>query len=142
MALNRRAILSGLAAVLAEITEVKTVVRTLLDADMKIYATTVLPLIEVQEPDETEDRSLTSQRQIMFLDTVIRVWFVRWGADPNSTYETLVTKIRNKIGDHFTINETATGAWVTRVTGIEGAMPLYHFDMSIRVKYYLDEKSA
>lgn len=138
MELNRRDLLSNFATILDMISEVQTVVRSNAVLDISKYYTTDLPLIEIQEANETPDRELTSMRQLAFLDLVLRVYFVEWGEIPTATYETLIKKIRNQIGNNFNINNTASGAWVVGVGKVEGEMPLYHLDLDVRVKYYLD----
>ena len=139
MKLNRRDIGSNVASVLQALTEVKNVVRSNARLDISNYYETDLPLIEIKEAAETPDVELTSQRQMSFLDLTLRVYFVEWGEFPNSTYETLIKKIRNIIGNNFTLNETANGAWVVGVGEIQGAMPLYYLDLDCRVKYYLEQ---
>lgn len=140
--LNRRDALSNLATILATTTGITTVVRTYGDIDITKYSSTQLPLIEVQEPEETPDEEMTSMKQIAFLDLILKVWFVTWGMAPTSTYEDFVKAIRNKIGANFKLNDTATGCWVISVTKVEGEMPLFHFNISLRLKYYLDLTNA
>jgi len=142
MSLNRRSVLSNLASILATTSGITTVVRTYRDIDITKYASAGLPLLELQEPEEAPDEEMTSMMQIAFLDMKARVWFITWGETPTSTYEALVQAIRNKIGANFRLNETATGCWVINVTKVEGEMPLFHFDISLRLKYYLDLKNA
>jgi hypothetical protein len=137
MSLNRREVLSNLASILATTTGITTVVRTYRDIDIMKYASTALPLIELQEPDEAPDEEMTSMMQIAFLDMKARVWFITWGENPTSAYEALVQAVRNKIGANFKLNDTATGCWVVGVGKIEGEMPLFHFDLALRLKYYL-----
>lgn len=138
MELNRRDILSNFKTILDAISEVTTVVRSNSILDISNYYSTELPLIEIQEANEVPDKELTSMRQMAYLDLVLRVYFVEWGEVPNATYETLLKKIRNKIGDNFRVNDTANAAWVVGVGKIEGEVPLYHLDIDVRVKYYLD----
>ena len=139
MSLNKRDIFAALKTLLEEITEVKTVVRVFDPIDIKLRFTTELPLIEIQEPDETVDKSMTSRRSIMSLATQLRVFFVRWGDVPNNDYENLEKVIRNKIGDNFCIENTAIATFVTKVSKVAGPMPLYQFTIGLRMLYYINE---
>jgi len=140
--MNRRDALAALQSILSTIAEVKTVVRSYVPIDITSYAEAAFPLIELQEPDETPDSEMTSMRQIAFLEVATKVWFITWGENPTATYESLVKAIRNKIGANFNLNNTATGCWVINVTKVEGEMPLFHFDISLRLKYYLALQDA
>lgn len=140
---NRRDVLAQLKIVLATITEIKTVVRAYLEAefDIKQYAIAELPLVVVPEPAEETDEECTSQRSIMTLGTKLVIYFVDWAIDPDVTkYETLVKKIRDKIGANFNLNDTATEARVMSVSPVLGTMPVYNFVMELEMKYYLNEQ--
>lgn len=138
MLLNRRDIGSNVKTVLDAVSEVKTVVRTNARIDIANYYSSDLPLVEIMEADESPDVELTGRRQMSFLDLTLRVYFLEWGEFPNTTYETLIKKIRNAIGNNFNLNDTANGAWVVGVGEIQGTMPLYSLDIKVRVKYYLE----
>ena len=139
MALNRRTILANLKTVLSEITEVKTVVRSFVDLDIKKYSETELPLISIREPAESPDDELVSMRAMQNLELKLRIYFVYWDAFPLSSYETLTKAIRDKIGSNFTLNSSATKVLVTTVSEIRGEIPLYDFDIVVDIKYYLNQ---
>lgn len=138
---NRRDILANLKTALTAVTELKTVVRTYGGVDIGEYLETDLPLADIVEPEE-DPQDLTGQRQMIFIDTRVVVYFVHWGVAPNATYETLMKKIRNKIGDSFTLTETATGCWVVSVSKVTGNFPLFSFELGLKIKYYLEEKDT
>jgi len=140
--LNRRNILAGLETILKTITSVKAVVRSYMPVDIEQYATTSLPLIEIREPAESPDAEMTSRRQIVNMDTAIRVFFLSWAESPAVAYESLVKEIRNKVGVNFNVSGTATACWVVGVGQVNGEMPLYQFSMTLRVRYYLNEQDA
>jgi|GEM_PF-7033168 len=140
---NRRDVLAQLKIVLATITEIVTVVRAYLETefDIKQYAIADLPLIAIPEPAEETDEEMTSQRSVMLLGTKLIIYFVDWAIDPDVTkYETLVKKIRDKIGANFNLNDTATEARVMSVSPVLGTMPVYNFVMELEMKYYLNEQ--
>lgn len=141
MALNRRDILSGLATILATVTGIVTVVRSYGEEGIDItqYAEAELPLIDIIEPSEDNDEEMTARRSIQFLDTVLRVHFVDWNDDVQSTYETHIKNIRDKVGAGFKVNDSATACWVTDITRVLGEVPLWKIELSLRVKYYLDQ---
>ena len=138
MAQNRRSILAALATISHGVTAVNTVRRVHAPIDITQWAEAELPLVEIEEPAESADTELTNMRQMVFLDIKLTVWFVLWGESPTSTSEKLETDIRNAIGNNFTLNCTAVCAWVTNVAKVDGEMPLYHFEISVRLKYYLE----
>jgi ERCC4-related helicase len=152
MAFNRRDILSNLKTILEGVTGITTVVRSYgLNAvearanegmDISQYASTDLPLIDINEPMESADEELTSRRSVMFLETYLRVWFVDWNDQPQTTYETLMKRIRDAIGNNFTVNSTATACWVISVSAISGELPLFYYDIGLRLKYYLDQTAT
>jgi len=142
---NRRDVLAQLKIVLDEITEIKTVVRVYLEAEFDItqYAQADLPLIAIPEPAEETDEEMTSQRSLMALATKLVVYFIDWAVDPDATkYETLVKKIRDKIGANFTLNDKATEARVMSVSSVLGTMPIYNFVVGMEMKYYLNEAAT
>ena len=141
MSLNRRAAIAGIATILDEITNL-TVVRTYGDVDMSLYNEADLPLANVVEPAEDIFENESTQRSMMSIDTRVRVYFVTWGINPSATYESLVKAIRDKIGEHFTLDQTATKCQVESISGISGEMPLYYFDVTLEVRYHLNEKST
>jgi len=142
MALNRRALIAKLATTLGEITGLMTVVRTYADVDMTLYNEAELPLANVVEPAEEVFENESTQRSMMSLSLRVRIWFVTWGINPTSTYENLVKAIRDKIGEHFTLDQTATKCQVDSVSGISGEMPLYYFDVVLETRYHLNEKNT
>lgn len=142
MSQNRRDALAALATLIGAITEVKTVRRVSMPIDITQWAESELPLVEIREPDESAASELTNMRQLTSLNIVLRVWFVIWGEVPTTTYETLEKKIRNKIGDNFKLNDTVNGVWVTNISKVDGEMPLYHFDIILRLKLYLELQNA
>ncbi len=142
MALNRRALIAKLATTLGEITGLVTVVRTYADVDMTLYNEAELPLANIVEPAEEVFENESTQRSMMSLSLRVRIWFVTWGINPTSTYENLVKAIRDKIGEHFTLDQTATKCQVDGVSGISGEMPLYYFDVVLETRYHLNEKNT
>jgi thioester reductase-like protein len=142
MSQNRRTILSNLTTALGNVTGVTTVVRTITEIDITQYTESQLPLINVREPEENTEDEMTSMKSMMNLEILTTVFFIRWGMDPDSTYETLVKNIRNQIGANFTLNGSCTGTWVTDVSLVTGEMPLFRFDVILRCEYYLDLKST
>lgn len=138
MSQNRRTVLDAIYDKVDAVTVVKTVTRSLAVRDILNYNETDLPLVDLREPRETADVEMTSMRQIGFLDVILRVWFTHWGEDPSSTYETLMKDIRNKLGEDPTMGQCAVASWVTGVSNVEGEMPLFRFDISLRTKYHLN----
>lgn len=141
MSQNRRDILSNLATLLGAVTGVTTVVRSLREIDITQYNEAQLPLVNLIEPDEDSAGEMTSMRSLMGLNPMVSVFFIRWGEDPDSTYENLEKNIRDQIGDNFTINGTCSGAWVTSVSPVTGEMPLFRFDIEISCEYYANLKN-
>jgi hypothetical protein len=139
---NRRDVLAGLKTVLQEITTIKTVVRTYMSIDLLNYSQADLPLVEINEPEETPDPEMTSQREMMDMNLALKCWFLNWGENPTATYESLVKAIRDKIGSNFTLSCAAIECQVGSVSGLEGEMPLFSFKITLRIKYYLDMLSA
>jgi hypothetical protein len=140
---TRDAIFADIASLLGTLTTTfKTVIRTHTPLDISLYHSWNLPLVEVREPAEKEHTSLTSMRQEMELDSVLRVYFVQWGVTPDATYTAMVKAIRNLFGAHFTLDCTAVGAWITSVGPITGEMPLYTFEMNLQIRYYLDAQDV
>lgn len=141
---NRRAILSALETILKTVSGITTVVRSYGEEGIDItqYAEAELPLIDLNEPAEENDDEMTSRRSIQFMDTVLKVYFVDWNDAVQSTYETFVKNIRDKVGANFTVNQTATGCWVTDVSQVKGELPLWHIEFDLRVKYYLDQQAT
>lgn len=104
--------------------------------------------------------------ELLAYDNTLRKWWIRSAstivdisvmtitsgtgvgtADGNSVateslYETLVKKIRNKIGDNFTLNDKATEARIMSVSSVLGTMPIYNFVVEMEMKYYLDETAT
>ena len=150
--LNRRDILSSLKTILESVDGIITVVRSYginttktranEGIDITQYSSTDLPLIDMNEPPEPTDEESTARHSVMLLDIELRVWFVDWTDQPQSSYETLMKNIRNKIGDNFKVNNTATACWVTDISDIKGELPLFYYDITLRVKYYLDQRNA
>jgi hypothetical protein len=142
MALNRRDILSQLETILATTTGITTVVRSYGEEGIDItqYAEADLPLLEIIEPAEENDEEMTSRRSVQFLDTVLRVYFVDWNDDVQSTYETFVKNVRDKVGANFKVDNKATGCWIVDISRVLGELPLWHIEFDLRVKYYLDQQ--
>lgn len=138
MSQNRRTILDAIYDKLATVASVETVTRSLAVRDILNYNEAELPLVDIREPREVADVEMTSMRQIGFLDVILRVWFVCWGEDPSTTYESLMQDIRNELGEDPTMGQCAVASWVTGVSNVEGEMPLFRFDISLRTKYHLD----
>ena len=137
--------LQTLKIILEEISEVETVARTYFGTDFDItqYSTADLPIIVISEPAEETFEEMTSQRSMMSLTAKLMVYFVDWAIDPDATkYEDLVKKIRNKIGDNFTLNDTATECRVIGISIILGTMPVYSFLIDLETRYYLNEKNV
>ena len=140
---SRKNVLSQLAIVLAEVTQIKTVVRSLIqDFDITQYSQSQLPLVVVPEPLEETFDEMTDQRSVMELATILRVYFVFWGISPDAAYEALMTAIRNKLGNNFTLNSTAIICRVAGASIILGTMPVYDFTIRLEVKYYLTETNV
>lgn len=142
MAENRRDLLAQLETTLSTITEVKTVVRTLVDIDITNYNEAELPLIAIREPLETAAIEMTSFRAIQRLETKLKVFFVVWGENPTTAYETLIKKIRDKMGSNFKLDGKANKALVKDVSPVDGEMPVYFFLMDLDIRYYLDQKAT
>jgi len=139
MAENRRAILSALKTLLESVTGVTTVVRSYGELDVAQYQASDLPLIEIEEPSESTDEDSTGRRAIMLLEAKLKVWFVDWNDIPQSTYETLMKNIRDDVGSGFTVSGSAVACWITVVSPIKGELPVFNFEMSLRLKYYLNQ---
>lgn len=135
-------IMGALADIFSEVIGVTTVAPSYKDVDITNYNEADLPLAEIQEPDETPDVEATGMRQVMLLDVKIRIWFADWCEQPTLVYNGLLKAIRDEVGNNFTLNGTATACWVTEVSKVEGETPLYHFDITLRTKYYLNMKET
>ena len=137
---NRRTVLAKLAVKMAEVDEIKKVIRVYVkNFDLTQFTQAQLPLLAIIEPAEGTDDEMTSQRSLMDLATQFSVHFLHWGITPDPTYETLVKKIRDKVGANFDLDGVVTEARVSDLSVIGGEMPLYNFDMDLEMKYYLDE---
>jgi len=134
-------IMNAMADIFSEVIGVESVTRSYKEADMTAYNEADLPLVEIQEPFEAADVEATSQHQVMLLDVKIRIWFADWCEEPSYVYEGLLKAIRDTLGNNFNLNGTATACWVTEVTKVEGETPLYHFDLTLRTKYWLNQRS-
>lgn len=145
MSQTRRTILAALKLILEELapTYVTTVVRTYMELDITNYLTADLPLIEIQEPEESAETEMTSRRSIQNLEVTLRVWFFNWAEEPDEAiYETLMKQIRDKIGSEFKIDNTAIADWVGGITKLEGEMPVWNFSMGLILRYYLNQQST
>jgi len=145
MAHNRRAILAALKTKLEEIAEITTVVRTYLSTDFDItqYAQAELPLIVIPEPGEDTDQECTSQMSMMVLETNLKVYFLDWAIDPDETkFEALVKKIRDKIGNNFTLSGTAEECRVASISPVTGILPVYDFLIGLEMRYQVNELSV
>jgi len=137
---NRRTVLAKLAIKMAEVDEIKTVIRVYVkNFDLTQFLQAQLPLLAIIEPAEETDDEMTSQRSLMALATQFVIHFLHWGITPDPAYEILVKKIRDKVGANFDLDGLITEARVDSVSVISGAMPLYNFDMDLEMKYYLNE---
>jgi len=139
MAQNRRDVLAQLKTVLEEVTEVKTVVRHHGELDITQYSQADLPLIGMQEPAEGTEEEMTSMHSVANLDVVLKVWFLCWGINPTTTYGALMKMIRNKLGANFTVGERAVKVLVGGISKIEGEMPLFWFNITLDIQYYLNQ---
>lgn len=142
MADNRRDVLSGLETIIDEISEVTTVKRSYREINILNYKEEDLPLVNIFEPAEDTHQDMTSHRSIMLLNIMLRVWFVSWAEDSADAYETLMKKIRDKIGANFTLGGTVDAAWIDSVTSIEGEMPVYSYGISMQIRYYLNAQAT
>jgi len=137
---NRRTVLAKLAVKMAEVDEIKKVIRVYVkNFDLTQFTQAQLPLLAIIEPAEETDDEMTSQKSLMALATQFSIHFLHWGITPDSTYETLVKAIRDKVGANFDLDGVVTEARVSDLSVIGGEMPLYNFDMDLEMKYYLDE---
>lgn len=142
---DRRTVLSTLATKMGEIAEISTVVRAYLETDFDItqYAMSDLPLMVIPEPAEETEEEMTSQRTIMSLLVKEVIYFLDWAIDPDATlYETLIKKIRDKIGANFKLDGAATETRVMSVSSVLGTMPVYNFVIDLEVRYYLNEQAT
>lgn len=142
MASNRWEVLTELVTELTAVTGVTTVVRAYTDVDITQYLAADLPLIEVREPAEGNEAEMTGMRAMAYLEMKLKVWFVNWGENPTSTYDTLVKNIRDKIGGSFTLNCEATKCLVVGVSVIQGIMPVYFFEVELSLQYYLNQQAV
>jgi len=142
MAENRRSILSNLETALGNVSGVNTVLRFYTNLDVTQYTEAELPLIAVKEPGEENDTEMTGRRAMVSIDLMIRLYFVTWGINPTSTYETLVKNIRDEIGEDFHLNNKSVATWVTSVSDIDGDMPLYSVDIGLRCLYYQNQQAT
>jgi len=140
--MNRRISLAGLASVVAEIPEIITVVRTYKEIDITQYLAAELPLVEIREPEEVPVAELTGQRALQSLEVTLKVWFVNWGDNPLAAYEELMRLLRNKIGANFTLAGETCATWITRISPIDGTMPVFWYEMGLTMHYYLNQKDA
>jgi len=142
---NRRTILAALKTILEELapTYITTVVRTYTEIDITNYLTADLPLIEIQEPEESAETEMTNRRSIQNLEATLRVWFVDWAEDPDATiYETLMKQIRDKIGAQFKLDNSAIADWVGAIPKLCGEMPVWNFSMGLLLRYYLNQQAT
>jgi len=143
MSENRRSVLSNLATIMGTVTGVVTVARSTMPIDILNYKEAELPLLNIVEPEEDTWTDSTSQRAVMVLEVSLQVWFVHWGEDPlasPNTYQSIMKAIRDKIGANFTLNNSASGVWVIKVSKIAGEFPVYSYGIDLRLKYYLDQQ--
>ncbi len=136
---NRRDILDTLETKLREVSGIQTVVRTYMNIDMTQYSSSDLPLIEIREPEEATEQEMTGRRSIMSLEMKIKVWFINWGENPTPTYEALMKAIRDKIGEEFHLGGYIQACWITGISPIEGIMPLFWYEMTLRMLYCLNQ---
>jgi len=145
--MNRRTLLANLETALGTISDIKTVFRHYISLDITQYTEIELPLIAIKEPAEENDQEMTARRAMVSLDLSIRLYFVSWGIAPTTvaptrTYETLIKKIRNKVGGDFTLNGGSTATWVIGVSVVDGDMPLYFVDIGLRSLYYQNQQAT
>lgn len=142
MTQNRRDVLAELATQLLAVTEVITAQRSYGEIDITQKLTANLPLVEIMEPDEDTYTEMTGRRNIMQLRTVIKIWFVDWNDTPQSTYETLMKSIRDKLGSQFRLGNDAIECRVDSISAVEGTLPRWSFEMELELKYCLNEKAT
>lgn len=142
MAQHRDDILAALATLMSTISGVNTVARTYMNIDITQYTESQLPLIEIKEPEESSKVNLVNMRQLMDLGVELRVFFVSWGEIPTSTYETLIKNIRDAIGNDFTLSGNIVACYVTEIGSIEGRVPVYNFEITLQMEYYLSQKNV
>jgi len=143
MALTRRATLAAFATLMEEISEITTVVRSLRPIDPKQYAQAELPLLNIVEPEEDvkEEEIGMHSLQELTLDG-FRLYFLNWGETPSATYETLIKRVRDKLGDNFKVSNTATAALIGSISAVQGRMPLYWVDVEVRIEYYMAQTNT
>lgn len=143
MAENRRNLLANLATALANVSGVTTVVRHYSEElDITQYTESQLPLIGIKEPTEEPEEEMTSMRAMMWLGLNLKVYFVHWGISPDATYETLMKKIRDKIGNDPNLNSSSVFTYVGEVSEISGSLPLYTFTLTLMSRYYLNQQDT
>ncbi len=139
---NRRLVLEELKTQLEAVSGVTTVVRSYGDLDITNYAEAELPLIEIPEPNEPTYTEMTSQRNLMQLEVVLKVWFVDWYTTTQASYETLMKNIRDKIGAKFRLENDAIQCRVDSILKVEGELPLWNYGVVLELKYYLNALST
>ena len=142
MAQNRRDLLAGLKTLMGTVTGVVTVERSYGELDITVYASTDLPLVEIEEPEEDTDQEMTSHRTLMAVLVKLRVWFVDWNTDTQASYETLMKNIRDKIGGDFKLGDTTIESRVDSISPVEGILPVRNFQVVLELKYYLNEQNV
>lgn len=139
---NRDVALNQLETNLSAIGAITTAIRTYMEVDIQQYAIADLPLIAIAEPEETTFEEMTTQRSVMNLETTLKVYFLHWEENPNTTYKALVKAIRDGIGADFTLSGNATECRVAEISAISGTLPVYSFDMRLEMKLYLVETNT
>lgn len=143
MAENRRTLLANLVIAMAAVSGVNTVVRHYSEElDITQYTEVSLPLIAIKEPTEEPEEEMTSMRAMMWLSLNLKVYFVHWGISPDSTYETLMKRIRDKIGGDPNLNSSSVFTYVGEVSEIGGNLPLYTFTLTLMSRYYLNQQDT
>ena len=139
---NRRDALEELKTQLEAVSGVTTVVRSYGDLDITNYAEAELPLIEISEPDEDTYTEMVSQRNLMQINAILKIWFVDWNTIIQTSYETLMKNIRDKIGAKFKLENDAIQCRVDSISKVEGELPLWSYTIVLELKYYLNALST
>jgi len=142
MAENRRDILSYLKTLLESVVGVTTVVRTFKDIDITNYNENELSLIQIKEPSESSKEEMTSMRAIQDLEVQLKIFFVVWGENPTTAYETLTKNIRDKIGNDFKLGNYAIKILIEDISLIDGEIPLYWYFINLDIEYYLNQRNV
>jgi hypothetical protein len=117
-------------------------VRTYQDIDITQYTEAQLPLLNIKEPRDSAFEEHTSAHSTQQLDCLIRCYFVSWAEVPTATYEALTKAIRDKVAANFTLSGCASEMIVNEVSEIQGELPIYFFDFTLELRYYLSQQNT